>query len=106
MIRVMMREFFIWIDESYTIFGMVDRAGEQPGPGHPVAKEFLMKYGDRSCQEVDLGVPRWKEDPGYVVGLIKSYIDNKSYEVGGLIMETGGSISHGSVVQENTAFRQ
>lgn len=60
----------------------VDQAGEQPAPDHPEVEQFLAKYGHRSVQEVDLGAPRWKEDPGYIVNLVQSYIDNKSYNVG------------------------
>lgn len=57
----------------------LDQAGDRPTPEHPEVKRFLARYGHRSCQEVDLGVPRWKEDPGYVISLIKSYIDHKIY---------------------------
>jgi len=30
-------------------------------------------YGHRSVNELDLGVPRWSEDPTYVLGLLASY---------------------------------
>ena len=60
----------------------LDRAGEKPTTCHPAVEKFLAKYGHRSNQEVDLGVPRWKEEPEYIVGIIQSYIDHKSFNKG------------------------
>ncbi|SET82804.1 pyruvate, water dikinase [Natronincola peptidivorans] len=60
----------------------LDDANEKPDPHHPQVKQFLHRYGHRSCQEVDLGVPRWREEPEYIITLIQSYIDNKSYHTG------------------------
>jgi pyruvate,water dikinase len=34
---------------------------------------FLAIYGHRSVAELDLGVPRWSEDPAYVLGILASY---------------------------------
>lgn len=68
--------------ELLQIAQKLDQAGEQPAPDHPRIKQFLTKYGHRSCQEVDTGVPRWEEDTGYVVSLIQSYMDNKTYQEG------------------------
>ena len=34
---------------------------------------FLATYGHRSVAELDLGVPRWSEDPTYVLGILASY---------------------------------
>jgi rifampicin phosphotransferase len=35
---------------------------------------FLATYGHRSVAELDLGVPRWSEDPAYVLGILASYL--------------------------------
>lgn len=68
--------------ELLEIAKKLDQVNEQPYPGHKEVEKFLEKYGHRSCQEVDLGVPRWKEEPEYVISLIKTYIENKSYDMG------------------------
>jgi rifampicin phosphotransferase len=34
---------------------------------------FLATYGHRSVAELDLGVPRWSEEPTYVLGILASY---------------------------------
>jgi pyruvate,water dikinase len=49
--------------------------GSEPTPGHPVVAAFLKDYGHRGVLEIDLGMPRWQEEPGYVVDLIKSYME-------------------------------
>jgi rifampicin phosphotransferase len=35
---------------------------------------FLERYGFRSVGEIDLGVPRWSEDPTHLVGAISNYL--------------------------------
>ncbi len=35
---------------------------------------FLATYGHRSVAELDLGVPRWSEDPTYVLEILASYL--------------------------------
>lgn len=68
--------------ELLKIAQKLDQSDEQPSPEHPEIKKFLTKYGHRAYLEVDPGVPRWKEDPEYVVSLIQNYISNKSYKEG------------------------
>jgi pyruvate,water dikinase len=50
------------------------RAGTLP----PVAAEalagFLARYGERAVAEIDLGLPRWSEDPSHVIGVIANYL--------------------------------
>jgi phosphohistidine swiveling domain-containing protein len=36
--------------------------------------QFLATYGHRSVNELDLGVPRWAEDPTYLFGVLASYL--------------------------------
>ncbi len=36
--------------------------------------DFLATYGHRSVAELDLGAPRWSEDPTYVLGILASYL--------------------------------
>ena len=59
-----------------------DQNGEEPVQDHPEIKKFLLKYGHRANEEIDFGLPTWNEEPGYVVGLISSYIENKTYQYG------------------------
>ncbi|MCU7729334.1 PEP-utilizing enzyme [Actinoplanes sp. KI2] len=35
---------------------------------------FLSQYGERAVAEIDLGLPRWSEDPRHVLGVIANYL--------------------------------
>jgi phosphohistidine swiveling domain-containing protein len=36
--------------------------------------EFLQAYGHRSVAEIDLGLPRWSEDPTHILGVLANYL--------------------------------
>lgn len=40
-------------------------------------RHFLQEYGHQGICELDLGVPRWSEDPTYVFALLASYLEMK-----------------------------
>lgn len=48
------------------------------GTLHPTAqsglKKFLAKYGHRAVAEIDLGMPRWSEEPDHILGVISNYL--------------------------------
>jgi phosphohistidine swiveling domain-containing protein len=50
------------------------RAGELPMTLQDGVRAFLRRYGHRSVAEIDLGVPRWADDPTYVFGILKNYL--------------------------------
>jgi phosphohistidine swiveling domain-containing protein len=35
---------------------------------------FLRRYGHRGVAEIDLGLPRWSEDPTYIIGVLANYL--------------------------------
>ena len=37
-------------------------------------RRFLDRYGHRAVAEVDLGLPRWSEDPTYLFGVLANYL--------------------------------
>jgi rifampicin phosphotransferase len=36
--------------------------------------DFLRHYGHRGVAEIDLGLPRWSEDPTYIMGVLANYL--------------------------------
>ncbi|MGI5288561.1 PEP/pyruvate-binding domain-containing protein [Nonomuraea polychroma] len=50
----------------------------QQGGLPPVAQReiaaFLDKYGHRGVAEIDLGVPRWSEEPAHILGVLANYL--------------------------------
>jgi rifampicin phosphotransferase len=48
--------------------------GSLPHPMQAGLSSFLARYGFRSVGEIDLGVPRWAEDPTHLLGAIANYL--------------------------------
>jgi len=49
--------------------------GRLPVPLQQGLARFLRKYGHQGVCELDLGVPRWSEDPTYVLDLLTGYLE-------------------------------
>ncbi len=55
------------LDERY-------RAGDLPSAITDGVAGFLETYGHRAVAEIDLGVPRWSEDPTHILGVLANYL--------------------------------
>ncbi len=62
------------IDLSKAAKKLLD-TGKNVSENEPIVDEFLKKYGHRGDIEIDLGTKHWKEDTGYILKLIKSYME-------------------------------
>jgi rifampicin phosphotransferase len=49
------------------------RRGALPEMLQRELETFLAKYGHRAIAEIDLGLPRWSEDPSHLLGAIANY---------------------------------
>jgi pyruvate,water dikinase len=49
-------------------------AGAAVEADDPGVRAFLEVYGHRAVREIDVGVPRWSEDPAYVLELLAAYL--------------------------------
>ncbi|WP_329425347.1 PEP-utilizing enzyme [Streptosporangium sp. NBC_01495] len=50
------------------------RAGSLPGVAGKGLTDFLSVYGVRAVAEIDLGLPRWSEDPTHIIGVLANYL--------------------------------
>ncbi len=50
------------------------RAGTLPPAAQQGLAEFLDGYGHRAVAEIDVGLPRWSEDPRHVLGVLTNYL--------------------------------
>jgi pyruvate,water dikinase len=50
------------------------RAGRLPRIVQEGLSEFLDRYGHRAVAEIDLGLPRWSEDPEHILGALANYL--------------------------------
>jgi pyruvate,water dikinase len=50
------------------------RRGSLPPKLQTSLADFLRLYGHRGVAEIDLGLPRWSEDPTYILGVLANYL--------------------------------
>jgi pyruvate,water dikinase len=50
------------------------RSGSLPLALQHGLAQFLARYGHRSVNELDMGAPRWSDDPTYLFGVLASYL--------------------------------
>jgi rifampicin phosphotransferase len=50
------------------------RTGTLPEVLQRGLREFLGRYGFRAVAEIDLGLPRWSEDPTHILGVLGNYL--------------------------------
>jgi pyruvate,water dikinase len=50
------------------------RAGTLPPVAQAGVHRFLARYGHRAVAEIDLGMPRWAEEPDHILGMITNYL--------------------------------
>jgi pyruvate,water dikinase len=56
------------------------QAGKLPAPAQELLNAFISSYGFRGIAEIDIGRPRWREKPGYVMQIIKNYLTIENME--------------------------
>lgn len=50
------------------------RAGTLPETAQRGLAAFLARYGHRAVAEIDVGMPRWSDDPAHVLGVLANYL--------------------------------
>ena len=48
--------------------------GTLPGTAQAALRQFLASYGHRAVAEIDLGAPRWSDDPTHIVNVLANYL--------------------------------
>jgi pyruvate,water dikinase len=48
--------------------------GDLSRPLPDVVQRFLDRYGHRAVAEIDLGMPRWSDDPAHILGVLANYL--------------------------------
>jgi rifampicin phosphotransferase len=50
------------------------RAGTLPPVAQRGLEAFLRSYGHRAVAEIDIGMPRWRDDPSHLLGVLANYL--------------------------------
>jgi phosphohistidine swiveling domain-containing protein len=49
-------------------------AGSLPADVQQALQGFLTRYGHRAVAEIDVGMPRWSDDPTHILGVLSNYL--------------------------------
>ncbi len=60
--------------------GICDERGSEPQTEDPEFKAILDIYGCRGNTELDFGTERWRENPAYLLDLVRTYMTDGMYE--------------------------
>ena len=61
-------------DEPATELGRRFQEGRLPAVAQQGLAEFLSRYGHRAVAEIDVGMPRWSDDPAHILGVLGNYL--------------------------------
>lgn len=50
------------------------KSGELPATAQSGLTRFLERYGHRAVAEIDVGLPRWRDDPSHILGVLANYL--------------------------------
>jgi pyruvate,water dikinase len=76
------------------------RAGTLPPTLQQGLTEFLYRYGHRGVAEIDLGLPRWREDPAHILGVLANYLQLKDAALAPDVQFQRGSVEAEAMVAE------
>jgi rifampicin phosphotransferase len=82
-------------------------AGTLPSTAQTAVKDFLHQYGMRGLAEIDLGRPRWREDPTQIMQVLGSYLKIEDEALSPQAVFARGAL-HAAAAREQliAAFRQ
>jgi pyruvate,water dikinase len=61
-------------DESVSELAVRFALGTLPEPAQGGLTAFLSQYGQRAVAEIDIGMPRWSDDPTHIIGVLVNYL--------------------------------
>jgi phosphohistidine swiveling domain-containing protein len=71
--------------------------GTLPAPAQAAIAAFMDRYGMRGVGEIDLGRPRWREDPAAVMHTLQSYLDIDAELAPDVLFARGERAAHAAV---------
>ncbi|MGH9703783.1 MAG: PEP-utilizing enzyme, partial [Candidatus Acidiferrales bacterium] len=77
-------------------------AGTLPPSTQQGIAEFLVRYGHRAIAEIDLGMPRWSEDPTHILGVLSNYLRLEDPELAPDAMFARGATEANAMVETLT----
>jgi rifampicin phosphotransferase len=82
------------------------RQGKLPAAAQTAIRDFLAIYGMRGVGEIDLGRPRWRENPSGLFQVLKSYLQIDPAASPEAVFQRGEAIARQAQAQLEQAFRE
>ncbi|CAH0251292.1 Prodigiosin synthesizing transferase PigC [Arthrobacter sp. Bi83] len=60
--------------QPLTVLAQRFSAGELPAVAQAGLAGFLERFGHRAVAEIDVGMPRWRDDPTHILGVLANYL--------------------------------
>ena len=93
----------IFDSQSGAALAAAYRAGALPAAAQQALEPFMARYGSRGLAEIDLGRPRWSEDPAHVMDVVAGYLRITDAEQAPDAVFARGAASSTAVVDELVA---
>ena len=61
---------------------------------------FLRRYGHRAVAEIDLGMPRWADDPSHIIGVIANYLRLEDPDLAPEVQFKRGEVAAESMIDD------
>ena len=93
----------IFDSQSGAALAAAYRAGALPAAAQQALEPFMARYGSRGLAEIDLGRPRWSEDPAHVMDVVAGYLRITDAEQAPDAVFARGAASSAAVIDELVA---
>jgi phosphohistidine swiveling domain-containing protein len=81
--------------------------GQLPDAAQRAIEGFMRRYGVRGVAEIDLGRPRWREDPTSIMQVLQSYLHiENADQAPDVVFERGAASAEEAIEQLTKAVRQ
>ena len=81
-------------------------AGELPLIAQTAVSQFMFQYGMRGLAEIDIGQPRWRENPAHIMQVLQSYLQiNDPSKAPDVMFARGAAEAEAAIEPFQTAVR-
>jgi pyruvate,water dikinase len=80
-------------------------SGTLPEAAQTAVADFMSRYGMRGLAEIDLGQPRWREEPTAIMQTLKSYLQISEDMAPNVLFEKGAQVAEASIARLATQAR-
>ena len=96
----------VFTEEDSRALTRLYQQGTLPPAAQTAVASFLQRYGRRGLAEIDLGRPRWKENPEHILQVLRSYLSIPQQSAPDVVFERGAASAALAQARLEFAVRQ